>query len=206
MVLTVTCVPDSLASPAMIAIPSGFSLQDYLVLERDSSVRHEYRHGLVYAMAGGSDDHDELSLNLIELLRQKVRDRGCSVRSGNVKVNYADLFFYYPDVFVTCDPRDREDRYVKRYPKLIVEVLSPSTEKFDRGEKFEDYQQIESLEEYVLIAQDQIQVECRRRVRDESGERWETEIYGSGELVILQSVGLEVAIEELYRGVSFKLL
>jgi Uma2 family endonuclease len=187
----------------MIAIPSGFSPEEYLSLEHDNTVRHEYQRSLVYAMAGGSDDHDELSLNLIELLRQKVRDGGCSVRSGNVKVNYADAFFYYPDAFVTCDPRDNSDRYVKRYPKLIAEVLSPSTEKFDRGDKFEDYRQLESLEEYVLIAQDRMQVECRRRVKDGSEERWETVVYDAGERVILQSIELEVAIEELYRGVNF---
>lgn len=186
----------------MVTIPAGFNPQEYLSLERENVTRHEYRHGLVYAMAGGSDDHDELSLNLIELLRQKVRDQGCSVRSGNVKVNYKDAFFYYPDAFVTCDPRDCEDRYVKRYPKLIAEVLSPSTEKFDRGEKFEDYQQIESLEEYVLIAQDEMLVECRRRVKDEGIERWETEVYQKGDQVILKSIELEVAIDELYRGVS----
>lgn len=186
----------------MIAIPSGFSPQEYLAIERENIIRHEYQRGLVYAMAGGSDDHDELSLNLIELLRQKLRDRGCSVRSGNVKVNYADLFFYYPDVFVTCDPRDRDDRYVKRYPKLIAEVLSPSTEKFDRGQKFEDYQQIESLEEYILIAQDEMQVECRRRIKDASSNHWQTVIYGVGDRVILRSVEIEIAIEELYRGVS----
>ena len=187
----------------MIAIPSGFSPEEYLSLEYENTVRHEYRRGLVYAMAGGSDDHDELSLNLIELLRQKVRDGGCSVWSGNVKVNYTDTFFYYPDAFVTCDPRDKNDRYVKRYPKLIAEVLSPTTEKFDRNEKFEDYRQLESLEEYVLIAQDRMWVECRRRVKNGSGERWETVVYGAGERVMLQSIELEVAIEELYRGVSF---
>jgi len=118
-------------------------------------------------------------------------------------VNYTDTFFYYPDAFVTCDPRDKNDRYVKRYPKLIAEVLSPTTEKFDRNEKFEDYRQLESLEEYVLIAQDRMWVECRRRVKDGSGERWETVVYGAGEPVMLQSIELEVAIEELYRGVSF---
>ncbi len=194
----------------MIAIPSGFSPEEYLSLEHDNTVRHEYQRGLVYAMAGGSDDHDELSLNLIELLREKVRDQGCSVRSGNVKVNYAGEFFYYPDAFVTCDPRDRSDRYVKRYPKLIAEVLSPSTKKFvsealeeDRTDKFEDYRQLESLEEYVLIAQDLMQVECRRRVKDGSAERWETVVYGAGERVMLQSIELEVAIAELYRGVNF---
>ena len=120
-----------------------------------------------------------------------------------MKVNYTVTFFYYPDAFVTCDPRDKNDRYVKRYPKLIAEVLSPTTEKFDRNEKFEDYRQLESLEEYVLIAQDRMWVECRRRVKDGSGERWETVVYGAGERVMLQSIELEVAIEELYRGVSF---
>ncbi|XZO01015.1 MAG: Uma2 family endonuclease [Microcoleus sp.] len=188
----------------MIAIPSGFSPEEYLSLEHDNTVRHEYQRGLVYAMAGGSDDHDELSLNLIELLREKVRDSGCSVRSGNVKVNYADAFFYYPDAFVTCDPRDKSDRYVKRYPKLIAEVLSPSTKKFvsealeeDRTDKFEDYRQLESLEEYVLISQDEMRVECRRRVKDGAGERWETVVYGVGDRVMLQSIELEVAIAEL---------
>lgn len=186
----------------MVSIPAGFTPQEYLSLERESASKHEYQRGLVYAMAGGSDDHDELSLNLIELLRQKVRDQGCSVRSGNVKVNYKEAFFYYPDAFVTCDSRDREERYIKRYPKLIAEVLSPSTKDFDQGKKFADYQQIESLEEYVLIAQDEMLVECRRRVKDERGECWETEVYQQGDLVILKSIDLEVAIEELYRGVS----
>uniref|UniRef100_UPI003B84592C Uma2 family endonuclease n=1 Tax=Petrachloros mirabilis TaxID=2918835 RepID=UPI003B84592C len=88
---------------------------------------------------------------------------------------------------------------MKRYPKLISEVLSPSTEEFDRGAKFEDYQSLNSLEEYVLISQDEMQVECRRRVAANSDE-WETKIYGKRELVVLQSIGLEVAITNLYHG------
>ncbi len=75
---------------------------------------------------------------------------------------------------MTCDPRDREDRYLKRYPKLIVEVLSPSTQAFDSGEKFNDYQKLETLEEYVLIAQDDQQVECRCRT---ATGNWETRVY-----------------------------
>ncbi len=186
----------------MIAIPAGFSPEDYLALEQEMVIRHEYRQGLIYAMVGSSDDHDELTLNLIELLRQQVRDRGCAVRSGNVKVNYASHFFYYPDVFVTCDPRDRLDRYVKRHPKLIVEVLSPSTAAFDQGDKFADYCQLDSLEEYVLVAQDEQRVECRRRYREAETERWETVVYEKGDRVFLASVGLEVEIEDLYRGVN----
>ncbi len=194
----------------MIAIPSGFSPEEYLSLEHNNTIRHEYRRGLVYAMAGGSDDHSRLAINFLTAINFHLRDGECQFFSGDVKVNYADAFFYYPDAFVTCDPRDRSDRYVKRYPKLIAEVLSPSTEKFvsealeeDRTDKFEDYRQLESLEEYVLIAQDEMRVECRRRVKDGAGERWKTVVYGAGDLVMLQSIELEVAIAELYRGVSF---
>lgn len=83
-------------------------------------------------------------------------------------------------------------------------MLSPSTEAFDRSSKFEDYRQIESLEEYIFISQEIVQVECRRRVRDSETERWETEIYRWGDRVTFQSVELEVAIEELYRGVNLQ--
>lgn len=119
------------------------------------------------------------------------------------------MCFYYPDAFVTCDPRDVEDHYVKRYPKLIAEILAPSTEEFDRGIKFQDYQSLDSLEEYVLIFQDEMRVECRRRFQS-TGDQWETEIYGpgvgeatqNGHHVVLKSIGLEIAIADLYRGIS----
>ncbi|MGF1497283.1 MAG: Uma2 family endonuclease [Elainellaceae cyanobacterium] len=185
----------------MIAIPAGFSPQEYLAIEYQTVIRHEYRHGLVYAMAGGSDNHSRLSINLLTEINLHLRDSDCQFFSGDVKVNYADDFFYYPDAFVTCDPRDTADRYVKRYPKLIAEVLSPSTEEFDRGVKFEDYQSLDSLEEYVLISQDEIQVKCRRRVSPNS-DQWEIEIHGEGDYLVLRSVGLEVAISDLYQGIN----
>ncbi|PZO37338.1 MAG: hypothetical protein DCF17_16055 [Shackletoniella antarctica] len=185
----------------MIAIPSGFSPQDYLAIEQENTIRHEYRRGLVYAIAGGSDDHSRLSVNLLTEINLHLRDSDCQFFSGDVKVNYADDFFYYPDAFVTCDQRDRKDRYVKRYPKLIAEVLSPSTEEFDRGMKFEDYQSLDSLEEYVLISQTEMRVECRRRVASNRNQ-WETELYRLGERISLKSIGLEVTVADLYRGIS----
>ena len=185
----------------MIAIPSGFSPQDYLAIEQENTIRHEYRRGLVYAMAGGSDDHSRLSINLLTEINLHLRDSDCQFFSGDVKVNYADDFFYYADAFVTCDRRDRKDRYVKRYPKLIAEVLSPSTEEFDRGMKFEDYQSLDSLEEYVLISQTEMRVECRRRVASNRNQ-WETELYRLGERISLKSIGLEVTVADLYRGIS----
>ncbi len=181
----------------MIAIPAGFSPQEYLALEHENTIRHEYRQGLVYAMAGGSDDYSRIAINFLTALN--LHDGACQFFSGDVKVSYADAFFYYPDAFVTCDPRDREDRYVKRYPKLVAEVLSPSTVDFDRGDKFKDYALLASLEEYVLIDQDSTQVECRHRI---DKQQWEIVIYSIGDNVTFKSIDLELPIEELYRGTT----
>ncbi len=183
----------------MIAIPTGFSAKEYLELERQAFNRHEYRRGLVYAMAGGSDDHSRLSINLLTELNLHLREGDCQFFSGDVKVNYAEDFYYYPDAFVTCDPQDRKDKYIKRHPKLIAEVLSPSTSNFDRNEKFEDYKSLNALEEYVLISQERMQVDCYRRL---PSNRWEMKTYEEGEQVIFQSIGLVVAIADLYRGIE----
>ena len=183
----------------MIAVPHYINPEGYLDIERDNPVRHEYRRGLVYAMAGGTDNHDRIALNLLTLVNLHLGDSACRFHSGNVKVNYKDEYYYYPDAFVTCDPRDRDDRYIKRYPKLVVEVLSTSTQAFDSGEKFEDYKQLASLEEYVLISQDIQQVECRRRT---AANTWETTVYEVSDRVSLKSIDLEFAIAELYRGLD----
>ncbi len=192
----------------MIAVPHYICPEEYLDIESQSPIRHEYRRGLVYAMAGGTDNHDRIALNLLSLINLHLGDSDCRFHSGNVKVNYQDEFYYYPDAFVTCDPRDRENRYIKRYPKLIVEVLSPSTQVFDLGEKFNDYKQLESLEEYVLISQECQRIECRRRT---SVNTWETMVYTAGDTVVLTSIDLEFAIRaasslrliaELYRGLD----
>lgn len=184
----------------MIALPSGFSPQEYLELEHKSNIRHEYRQGLVYAMAGGSDDHSRLAINFLTAVNLHLRNSPCCFLGGDVKVNYADQFFYYPDAFVTCDPRDQQNRYVKQFPKLILEVLSPATENFDRTEKFQDYQRIATFEEYVLISQTQREVEVRRR----SPQGWTSQIYRDRDDVNLTSIHLEISVSELYRGTSLE--
>jgi Uma2 family endonuclease len=183
----------------MIAVPHYLSPQEYLELENNSQHRHEYRYGLAYAMAGGTDNHDRLIFNVLKAIDSRLGGTECRFYSGNVKVNYKDEFYYYPDAFVTCDQRDREDRYIKRYPKLIVEILSKSTRKFDEGEKFTDYQKMESLEEYILIEQEKQQVECRRRQADNT---WTTAIYQTGDQVKFTSIDLEIAIAQLYQGLD----
>lgn len=184
----------------MIAVPNFISPEEYLDIERQTPIRHEYRRGLVYAIAGKTDNHDRIAQNLLYLINVKLRDSSdCRFYSGNVKVNYQDEFYYYPDAFVNCDSRDRCDRHVKRYPKFIAEVLSPNTQTFDLGEKFTDYQKIDSLEEYILISQETQGVECRRLTGTET---WETEVYEEGDRILLKSLNLEFAIGELYLGVD----
>lgn len=187
----------------MIALPSGFSPQEYLDLETQSIIRHEYRQGLVYAMAVGSDDHSRIAINFLTEINIYLRGSDCQFFFGDVKVNYADDFFYYPDAFVTCDPRDKQKRCVKQYPKLIAEVLSPSTAAFDRTEKFSDYQSISTFEEYLLIAQTKQQIEVFRRDVDYI---WQATIYGMDERFTLESIGLEMAVTDLYRGTSLELV
>ncbi len=185
----------------MIAVPHAITPADYLSLEHQNPIRHEYRRGLVYAMTGGSDRHARIGFNLLRAIDDHLGDSPCRFYGGDVKVNYQADFYYYPDAFVTCDPRDRQDPYVKRHPKLIVEVLSPATATFDQGDKFADYAQLDSLEEYVLIAQERPWVECRRRVRSAAGAAtWATVVYEDGDRVTLASLGLTVAIAQLYRG------
>ncbi|MEA5500164.1 Uma2 family endonuclease [Limnoraphis robusta Tam1] len=179
---------------------SIISHKDYLEGEKVSPIKHEYIRGEVYAMAGGSDAHETIAGNLFVLLRNHVRSRGgCRAYIGNmkVKIDAADVY-YYPDLLVTCDSRDQNPDDFKQYPRLVVEVLSPSTEAFNRGNKFADYRQIETLEEYVLISQDQINVECFRR--NEEG-RWVLYPYSKEDELELASIGFKCAIIELYEDV-----
>lgn len=120
--------------------------EEYLQLEEQNSVKHEYIDGYIYAMAGALDLHVTIAGNLFALLRNHDRGSGCRVYIADMKARIESLNrFYYPDVIVTCDGRDQETPAYKRFPCLIVEVLSNFTEAFDRGDKFADYQTLESL-------------------------------------------------------------
>lgn len=188
----------------MTAVQSNphLSAADYLAGEAQSDIKHEYINGEVYAMAGAEDAHVTIAGNLFSLLRSHVRGSGCRVFIADMKARIEDLnIYYYPDVMVTCDRRDREFSSFKRHPCLIVEVLSASTEAFDRGDKFADYQHLESLQEYVLINQKRQRVECFRR--NEAG-LWVLQSYHAGDTVQLTSIGFECAIEQLYEDVEFE--
>ncbi|HLO50768.1 MAG TPA: Uma2 family endonuclease [Kamptonema sp.] len=177
------------------------SPEDYLEGEKVSPIKHEYRQGNIYAMAGASKAHVIIMGNVFALLRSHLRGSGCIpyIADTKVRIEVANTY-YYPDVVVSCDERDRTypDEDFIRYPKLIVEVLSPTTAAFDRGEKFADYRTIETLQEYVLISQERVSVECFSRNAD---GLWVLYPYAAGEEVRLGSVDLQCAIAAIYEDV-----
>lgn len=170
------------------------TVEEYLEMERSSPVKHEYADGYIYAMSGASNAHNVISGNVYMALRQHLRGTPCRTYMADVKarIEAADRF-YYPDVMVSCE-RGR-DSYYRTEPVLIVEVLSDSTTHRDNGEKWRNYQMLESLKEYVLVSQDCMDVRVFRR--DESGE-WRQSIYTDGALIPFTSVGLEMPIEQVY--------
>ena len=176
------------------------SPEEYLALEEKSPVKHEYIDGQIYAMSGTTDPHNTIAGNLFSLLKNHVRGKGCRVFFTDVKARIESRnLYYYPDVMVTCDPRDRELPLFKRHPCLVVEVLSDSTEAFDRGDKFADYRQLESLQEYVLINQKRQQVECFRRNAE---GLWVLHAFEGGDAVDFASVNFRIEVAELYEDVD----
>ncbi|MBP5972894.1 Uma2 family endonuclease [Brasilonema sp. CT11] len=187
----------------MVASPEIYIAPDeYLQMEEHSEIKHEYIDGYIYAMAGALDSHVTIAGNLFALLRNHVRGSGCRVYIADMKARIESLNrYYYPDVMVTCDQRDQETPAYKKFPCLIVEVLSDSTEAFDRGDKFADYQTLETLQEYVLINTKRQRVECFRR-NDEG--LWVLQSYtAENKSFRLQSIKFEGMIAQLYEDVVF---
>ncbi len=175
--------------------------EEYLAWEAKSAVKHEYTNGEAYAMVGTTDTHNTIALNIALLLRNHLRGSGCSVYFADVKVRVERKnCYYYPDLFVTCNPEDKDTATVKYFPKLIIEVLSPSTEGFDRGDKFNDYQTIASLEEYILVNTKHQRLEIYRRNPDNS---WRFEKFDlEAENLAFKSIGIDVAIADIYEDVE----
>lgn len=181
---------------------SYLSPEDYLQLETHSRAKHEYFDGEIFAMAGATDAHITIAGNLFADLRSHLRGSGCRVFISDMKARIVQRNrFFYPDILVTCDPRDTETDTYKCFPKLIVEVLSPSTESFDRGDKFHDYQTLDSLQEYVLINTQHRRVEIFRRHAD---SLWLFQTYDEDETFQLKSIHYTGTFEMLYEDVSLE--
>ncbi len=175
------------------------TIGEFLEWENTEDTRHEFYRGEVFAMVGVRRIHALVSGNLFASLRAHLKDTQCRAFTESVKVQLANDALFYPDVFVTCDAADLRTEMIFRSPTLIIEVLSDSTQAYDRGLKFAAYRQIASLLEYVLVDPDTRRVEVFRR-----NERSNFELVdqtGHTELV-LDSVGMRLAMAEVFDGVA----
>lgn len=179
----------------------GISFGAYLILDQNSSdVKYEYINGYAVAMAGGTYDHSALGASMVHLLTQEPGKQGpCRVLSSDMRVKLKNHCFY-PDAVVTCDIADRGDALYISSPHLVVEVLSPSTELFDRTQKFKYYQEALTLKEYVLVNYRYQLVEVFHRNDDDA--EWRYRSYGVGEIVELASLDIQVAVDDLYEGLD----
>jgi Uma2 family endonuclease len=176
-----------------------YTRAEYISLERASNVRHEFLNGVIYAMAGGSREHAAIAANVITALSLALRGRTCSVHSSDLRIRVVETGLEtYPDVTVVCGHAeiDPEDRHVVTNPVLVVEVTSPSTEEYDRGEKLAHYKRIPSLREIVLVGHREKVVEVIRREDDGS---WTSREARPTATASLASLGCDLAVDEVYR-------
>lgn len=171
------------------------SIEDYLAGELASDTKHQYLDGQVYAMSGASLNHERIAGNVFAELRNYLRDKPCEAFGSNVKIK-TDRHVFYPDAMVVCDQNYTSEYYTEA-PVLVVEVLSKSTRRLDETVKRRVYQSIPSLQEYVLIEQDIVDVEVCRR-----SEGWVSNHYFLGDDVPFESVGLTLGVAEIYARVD----
>lgn len=177
------------------------SVKDYLETEKISPVKREYVDGIVYAMAGASDNHARIAGDIYTALAIHLRDSPCEPFSSDIKVRVSQKVYYYPDILVTCE-QSPENAYFRNEPILIIEIASPSTERTDRSEKLLYYLQMPSLQEYVIADQHKMNVEVHRR--QENGS-WITYYFDEfDDIVEFTSVELTLPISEIYRRVRFE--
>lgn len=188
----------------MAQVKQKRSIEEYLAFERASDTKHEYFQGDVFAMAGGTARHSIITTNISASLHSQVRQRICTVYSSDMRVKVQQHTLYtYPDVSVVCGESqyedEREDTLLN--PTVIIEVLSPSTENYDRGKKSQFYRTIPSLQEYILVAQDDIHIEHFVRHSDHQWLFSETTLRDRE--ILLASIDCSVALEDVYARISF---
>lgn len=185
----------------MIAIKDNspqLTPEEYFIWEEKQQENYEYIDGQVYAMGGGSVNHSRIAIRLTSLFDTHLENTGCITGNSDLKVNIVETTNYtYPDASVTCDERDKTATQYITYPCLIVEVLSDSTEAYDRGGKFRLYRNNPVLQDYLLVSSTRIEVDLYHK--KETGE-WIIVNYKQGDIIELKSITLSVPIEQVYRG------
>ena len=178
------------------------SVEDYLALEGTGrDVRHEYIDGYAYLLAGGTANHSMIAVNITRELSILLRGSGCFIYNSDIKVRLSETRYVLPDATIICDPRDRKGKIdTLHYPRVLFEVLSPSTEGYDRGRKSSYYRACPTIEEYVLVDSERRFIEVHRR----GGEAfWYLSSFESGDEMQLESLNISVAVDALYENVLF---
>jgi Uma2 family endonuclease len=180
------------------------SVREYFALDYTfPDAKYEYQDGKVRLMSGGTKAHDDIAFNTRFALKQQFLSGPCSVQGSDMRVQVSETAYFFPDVTITCDVADRRrDSKMIRSPRVVVEVLSPSTEKKDRNDKLRAYQACPTIQEIVLIDQFAPHVEIFRR-REEDSCEWDHVFYEEGQEVELASVDVRIPIEEIYSGIDF---
>ncbi len=185
----------------MVAAKEHFYMtpEEYLEWEEQQPLKYEYMDGEVYVMSDNTLPHNTIALNLACTLKSHLKTKGGKVLICGAKVQVSETgSYHYPDVVVSCDERDKKAINFLQYPCLIIEVLSPSTEGFDRGKKFRNYRQIETLREYVLVSAEQKLIECFR-INDKGV--WELYSFSENETLKLESIDFNCSVELIYEDV-----
>lgn len=189
----------------MDKIPERYvSLEEYFLLEETGEEKHEYYHGAIYDMTGASRWHNLIAINVGSILHTQLREKPCTVYPGELRLKVEAAGSYtYPDVQVVCGSFRYADGRTDTVtnPTLIIEVLSPSTEAYDRGKKFQQYRTIESLQAYLLIAQDSMHAELYLRQEE---HRWQLVEYSQPEQqIVLAAIGCTLPLAAIYEKVEF---
>ena len=184
-----------------LAAQTVLTPEEYIASERKATLKSEYRNGEIFAMSGASLAHTRITVDIATELNIQMRGKGCEVITSDMRVKTGPKgAYFYPDVVVFCGEPQFEDNVFDTLlnPILVVEVLSPSTEMFDRGEKFAHYQELMSLREYILVSQDRIRVEQYRLIKTQ----WvQTEFHRQEDVMSLVAIGCKLRLQDIYRRV-----
>ncbi len=177
------------------------SVEAYLALDRESrDARYEYINGYAYLLAGGTPVHSLIAANLIAEIKARLRDSPCQVYTSDAKVRLSQSRYVYPDVTISCDERDRTiEAEVLQYPRLVIEILSPTTEAYDRGNKSSYYRACPTIQEYVLVNTQRQSIEVYRRT---TNKFWTLYPFERGEQVELASIGVTLPVAAIYENVK----
>ena len=182
--------------------PPKLTPEEYFSWEEKQLEKHEYIDGEVYAMSGGSVNHGRIVIRLTAMFDSHLEGSGCITGNSDIKINIVETTDYtYPDASVTCDDKDQNTPNYFTYPCLIVEVLSDSTEAYDRGGKFRLYQNNPVLQDYLLVSSTRIEMDLYHK--NENGD-WLILTYQEGDTITLKSIELSFPIEQVYRGLSLR--